>query len=373
MSKHICMLVTSDLDRDPRVQKEAQSASLAGYKVTVICRSSTLTAAPYQIIPVNVGYQNVRIAKYVERIATMLKMLWIVVKLRPNLIHANDLDTLPIGAIASKISKAKLVYDAHELWAHAGRDVGSIGKNVATRLERRLVHAADVTVTVSESLAEFIANEYSIPKPTVVMNAAPFVDVSNKTPESWRHQFAGKQVALFHGRYVEGRGLEEMVLAANYLPKHIVMVMRGYGPLEENLKQLVLDHKLSEQVVFIPPVDMFDLVSKAVGADVGIFPSDPALMSKLFAAPNKIFEYMMAGVPCVGADTPDVRRILLGYNVGCVFHAKSPTHLAEVIIDMLKDEEQLLRMKTNAFAHAKNFAWEGEAQKLLQQYARLLQ
>jgi hypothetical protein len=112
----ICMLVTSELQGDPRVQREAQFTHDAGHDVTVVCREYQGAALPYTVLPLNIPRQKQKLGKYLERLRFNLQLILTVLRLRPSLVHANDFDTLPAGYIGSRLVGAKLVYDSHELW-----------------------------------------------------------------------------------------------------------------------------------------------------------------------------------------------------------------------------------------------------------------
>ncbi|MBM3290960.1 MAG: hypothetical protein FJY92_12490, partial [Candidatus Hydrogenedentes bacterium] len=98
----ICMLVTSDLDRDPRVQKEAASASAAGFSVKVLCREATVEIPGCDIQPLRLGRAGTRLAKYIERGRLNVKLAREAIRARPRLLHANDLDTLPAALWAAR-------------------------------------------------------------------------------------------------------------------------------------------------------------------------------------------------------------------------------------------------------------------------------
>lgn len=369
----ICMVVTSELDRDPRVQKEALSAHNAGYNVLVICRSYSGPALDYQVLPLNIARPEKRLFKYFERIWFNLTLILKLIQYRPHLIHANDLDTLPAALLAGKIIRKSVLFDAHEYFSTAGRDVGALGSKLLFWLERTLVKKADKVVTVSQHLAKSMATDLQIEQPTIVMNAAPYIDTSAMDAGEWATEFTGKKIVLFHGRYVQDRSLPEAILAAKYLPDDIVMVFRGYGPLEDELRALVNKENLSKKVHFVPPVPMFDLVRSAVGADIGIFPCNSALRSKLYAAPNKVFEYMMAGLPFVATDTPEIRRLLGEHDIGAVFIPDDPQDTARAIVELLEKPAELAKMQERCLEIAHSFSWEVEGAKLLQVYAQLLE
>lgn len=368
----VCMIVTSELDRDPRVQKEADLAHNAGYDVSVVCRSYTGPEKAYEILPLNVNRRSTRIGKYLERLWANVKLVNIMLKCRPHIIHANDMDTLPSGFIASRLAGSKLLYDAHELWASAGRDVGALGSKLLLVLEKLLSRKANAVVAVSSYRAHRMMDILSIPLPTVVMNTPNYIPASSLSPDDWINQFEGKRVVLHQGRYVPGRGIPEAVLAAKHLPDDIVLVFRGYGPIEEDLRALVKEHHLSSQVFLIPPVPMNQLVECAVGADIGLTLYTPINENNLYAAPNKMFEYMMAGVPGVGSDIPYVRDILLGLGVGEVFEPGNPEALAEATLRILNDSSRLSQMKERCLECARQFCWENEGARIIREYKRLV-
>src|SRR5579859_6734021 len=121
----ICMLVTTELHLDPRVQKEALIAHDNGYEVTVICRVHNGDPRPYRVISLNVSRVPTRGRKYLERMRIILLMIWYAVRSHPQIVHANDLDTLPAAFIASLLTGAKLVYDSHEYYVESNANIGA--------------------------------------------------------------------------------------------------------------------------------------------------------------------------------------------------------------------------------------------------------
>lgn len=370
--RKICMLVTSELEWDARVQKEAKLAYQSGYDVVVICRSYSGPNKGYKILPLDIPRQEKRFMKYAERFLTNVALVFQAVKNKPDVIHANDMDTLMAGYIACKLSGAKLLYDAHELWSSAGRDVGSIGQKLLLKIEKYISQRADAVVAVSKYRAERMAEILSIPLPTVVMNTPEYISTDGLLPREWEKQFEGRRIVLYQGRYAANRGIEEAVLAAKCLPEDVALVFRGYGAIEEELRKLVLDQQLSEMVFFLPPVQAEEIVEYAIGADIGLSLYTPYNQNNLYAAPNKMFEYMMAGVPSVGSDLPYINDILVGLNVGKVFEPGDAQHLASVIVELLDDAANLEKMRKKGLELSKTYCWEAEGKKLLQDYEGMI-
>lgn len=368
----IVMLVTSELDRDPRVQKEALLAQEAGHEVTVVCRSYKGKEMPYSVVTFGIHRQNSIVAKYLERFLTNAKLFRLAAASHPDIIHANDLDTLPAAYSAARLCRARLVYDAHELWSDMGGSrAGRLGQVLALQAERFLGRRADAVITVSSYRGQAMVQALGISEPVVVMNTPYYVPPERLGPPAWLEEFSGRRVVLYQGRYTEGMGLAEAIRAARYLPPDIALVFRGYGPYEETMRQVIAEEELTEQVTLVPPVPMNDLVYSAVGADLGLVVYNPVNLNNLYAAPNKLFEFIMAGVPCIGSDLPYIREILCGSDLGLVFKPGDPADMAKVIMDLLSTPHRLAEMRQRCLDYARRYCWEVEGAKLLQEYNRI--
>jgi glycosyltransferase involved in cell wall biosynthesis len=98
------------------------------------------------------------------------------------------------------------------------------------------------------------------------------------------------------------------VIAADYLLPDVRLVLRGFGIIERELKALSVGRA---NVRFENPVDTNKLVSAAGEADVGIIPYLPTNLNNYLASPNKLFEYIQAGLPIAASDSPVMRRVVL--------------------------------------------------------------
>ncbi len=94
---------------------------------------------------------------------------------------------------------------------------------------------------------------------------------------------------LYQGRYTDGMGLSEAILATRYLPTDVALVFRGYGAYEDTMRQVIAREGLEDRVTLVPPVPMNDLVFSAVGADLGLVVYNPINLNNVYAAPNKLF------------------------------------------------------------------------------------
>jgi glycosyltransferase involved in cell wall biosynthesis len=113
-------------------------------------------------------------------------------------------------------------------------------------------------------------------------------------------------------------------------------------------------------------------VRRAADADIGINPIPAACLNTRYCLPNKLFEYMMAGLAVIASDLPELRKVVVDHDVGLVFDPVTPETIAGAIRALAQDEARLARCRANARAAARTtYNWEAAQQPLLAAYAAL--
>jgi glycosyltransferase involved in cell wall biosynthesis len=368
------MLVSSDLDFDPRVRKAATSAHQAGHDVAVFCRTAK-QEYPFEVSKIPVERTHGTLAKLAERTFFSFRALRNGISFHPDIVHANDLDMLPLGWLLARRFNAKLVYDAHELWTEADRSVHQGMVFLARHLERWLARRADVVITVNDMIADWMAERLGIPTPNVILNAPKYQDIRNMASLPSQRDELGlgpeDQILLYHGRFVPDRGIEQLIRCMDHLDKSVHLVLRGFGSLESELRQMAGETDSRERIHFSPRVPMDELVAWATDADVGVIPILPANVKLQLAAPNKLFEYMMAGLPIAASDLPYIRRVVESAGVGLIFDPTNTEDMVSVLRELLSSQERLDRMSARSFQAASRYCWEHEYEKLDTIYASL--
>jgi len=393
-TRSVCMLVTTDMKNDPRVARHADTLGSHGFHVTVICPISKRTQ-PHEL---RTDYQIIRprstvreaLSKVADRrhlfsivrdtepakqrpyawinllsiaasfLITQLILVRTAKKQNAQIYCANDFDTLLATILAAGLDRV-IVYDSHELWPDMML-VPEPVKAVARSIEKVLISRADFVMTVNEFIAIELASRYSLKRlPQVVYNC-PRVD-SLKL----RKRRTSRKVALYQGLYAPERGLENLVRAADYLLPDICLVFRGYGVIEQELRSLSAGRR---NVRFDTPVKMSELVSAASEADVGLIPYLPTNLCNYLASPNKLFEYIQAGLPVVASDLPFMRKLILENDIGMLFDARDPRSIASAINGSTRSRV-LRRQRANLASVATRYNWEFESEKLLKSYASL--
>ncbi len=148
------------------------------------------------------------------------------------------------------------------------------------------------------------------------------------------------------------------------------MMGPSYGTTQAELEALIVSEGVAERVKIIPPVSYEELLEWTASADIGltIFPLDYSL-SILMTQPNKLFEYLMAGVPVLSSQLPAIVEVIKTYDVGQIVPSFEPEAIGRTINAMLADDTALHRMSHNALEAAKNdLNWEKERLPLLRLY-----
>jgi len=288
------------------------------------------------------------------------------------LYHANDLDTLPAGVILSRWKRVPLLYDAHELFSAQFAGSSRQFRGILFWLEHWLIRSAHKVVTVNDSIAETMSQWHRVPLPTVVMNCPFAVEAVRAEPSGFGEARAGKARVIFQGVYLRDRGLEELILSAAWYDS-AELYLRGYGDLEPSLRALVRARGLEGRVHFLPPAHPARLVESLAGFDVGVVSYRPTTMDHRLCLPNKVFEYLQAGLALAVSALPELARLVEETRAGALFDPDRPDDIARAINALTGDAGRLQALKARARAAGARFTWEAQGEpQLLACYRELV-
>jgi glycosyltransferase involved in cell wall biosynthesis len=377
------MLLANSMTADARVAREASALADAGHDVVVLALRATGSPDEERID----GYAIRRVADYTtagwrrpwrklgQMRARTRAFVDAAMSMGPDVVHANDSDTLAAGSMAATRTCAALLYDAHELYPDMLQEHGIRGSAPVQAywrdLEARLVPKADAVITVSDGLASELRRRYAV-EPIVVMNVPR---VQPLAPRGRLRSELGlapeTPLVLYQGVLIQGRGLVGLVEAVASLPG-VVLVVQGSGPEEVPMRQRVEALGVGDRIHLTGHQPLSTLHEYACDADVGVVIYEPTTLNNRLAAPNKLFAYLMAGLPVAGSDFPGLAAIVAGEGVGAVFDPTSPVSVASAISGLLGDPERLAGMRARARVLAESrYNWGIEKEKFLAVYRRL--
>lgn len=283
-----------------------------------------------------------------------------VVAQAPDVIHANDLDTLVPCCLAAKKLGCRVVYDSHEICLE-NRYLKGIYKKFYTWAERRYVKMIDQMVCVSHAAAEHFRDRYGLEKLMVITNcslkAEQAADVSGKND--------GFEV-LNHGQFYAGRGYDIMVEAIRYLKEHpqIKIALRGFGVMEPQLRDRAAQLG-DENVRFYPKVLVQELIPQAARSHVGVAITEDTCLNFRLSVSNKLFEYASAGLPVIMSDIPEHRFLNEKYRFGIILPENTPKAFAEAVIRLYTDRSLYDSCVEGARRLTREVNWETEFARLI--------
>lgn len=295
--------------------------------------------------------------------------------------HAHDLPAMPAAIAACDRLGGLVVYDSHEVFTESGRNahLPTAVRLEMRRRERQLAARASALVTVNDALAEVLGRALNPSRIVVVRNCPPRFDPP-VPPDRRFHAALGlppsARVVLYHGGLVPERGIEQLLAAVPALPPDTVVVLLGYGPLRDELRQQALAAGPAGRVHVLDAVPPDALLGWVAAADVVVAAIQPTTLNHRLSTPNKLFEALAAGVPVVASDFPAMRAIVLDDPdgpLGAVCDPTDPAAIAAAVGDILALDAAGtadLRARCLRAAHAR-YSWEAEVARLVALYGEL--
>ena len=308
-----------------------------------------------------------------------IKYFNFLLKHRFDIYHVHAPDSLPIAHLFAFIRKAKLIYEAHELYAQMKKtqNYPRILFLLGVLLEKFYIKKADYTIVVSNSIANYLENKYMLKRTTVILNCPSYVKFNDyiKTIHDRLKLPHDCKIVLSQSRTISKvRGLDKLIEATKYIKtkEKFYIVIMGSGEHMPKLKELVSKKGVCGRVKFLPPVSKDILLSYTASADVGVCLTQNLGLNYYFSLPNKLFEYAMAGVPVIVSNFPEMAAIVEKNKIGKAVSPDNPKDIGDTISRLLNNPGLRKEYRRNALNVAKNqYNWKKEQEKLLKIYYKL--
>ena len=370
MEKKILVSVINDLATDQRVKKMCQTISELGFEITLIGRklgnSLPMDARPYRVKRMKLIFEKGPLfyAEYNIRLFCMLLFG------HADLLVSNDLDTLLPNYLISKIKRIPLVYDSHEYFTEVPELVDRpLVQKVWKIIERAIFPKLTDVITVNDSIAELFYQDYGL-KPVVVRNIPPLRSVNRTSTRSILGLPEDKHILILQGAGINvHRGAEELIEAMPAITNAILLIIGG-GDVLDILKNRVKELDLSQRVIFKARMPYPELIQYTCLADVGLTLDKDTNLNYKYSLPNKLFDYIQAGIPVVSSPLPEIQNIIDTYKVGCYIPDHNPENIANKINEVLADQEQMKEWKNNCSFAAQDLNWEKEEIKVIDIYSK---
>ena len=288
---------------------------------------------------------------------------------RFDIIIANDLDTLPAAFLASKFTRSTLVYDSHECFTEVPELTGrKFVRGVWLTIEKVIFPHLKHVITVSDSISDYYFNKYGN-RPVVVRNVAPSSEHLLKMNRTDLNIPANNIVLVMQGTGINvDKGAEELVEAVLQL-ENVNLLIIGSGDIVPELKKKAGS---THKILFIPKVNWETLMRYTKCADAGMCLEKDTNLNYRFSLPNKLFNYISAGIPVISSGMPEVRRLVEQYKSGIVISEVTSDGIVGAIKVLSENREYLNKLKQNALLASLSVRWENEKEIVTDFYKNIL-
>ncbi len=362
MGKRILVAVINDLSTDQRVHKICLSLQSLGHEPVLVGRKLPSSQA------VSRSYSTERMRLLFTKGALFyaffnFRLFWKFLFKKCDVIYANDLDTLLACFMVSRIRRKSLIYDSHECFTEVPEIQGRFSRKVWLRIEKWIFPKLTHVITVNQSIADFYKERYG--KELYIMRNIPLSGQSfERKSRTELNLPMDQKIIILQGSGINvDRGAEELVEAMSELNNVLCLIVGG-GDVVDLLKKKVKELKLTDRVVFKPRMPYEDMMAYTACADLGLSMDKDTNLNYRFSLPNKIFDYIKAGIPVFSSNLPELKRVIETYNIGSLFESHDPKKLAESLSEFLNDDEKLQLCKQNTAKAVKALSWENEAEAL---------
>lgn len=357
--------VINDLSTDQRVARSCDVLTELGYEVLLVGReqknSQPLAPRVYACKRMKLLFEQGPQFYFFFNLRLFVVLLF----RKADVLLANDLDTLGPNYLVAKLKGIPLVYDSHEIFCEVPElQANPSKKKIWESLEKRIVPKLKYGITVNESIAAYFKEKYK----------TPFIAVRNipdyRKPDGIKIR---KDLALPEDRKIiilQGaginvqRGAEELVEAFRYLDQRYLLLIVGSGDVIGQLKNNVKRFGLEQHVVFVDKMPATELRQYTLNADLGVTIDKDTNLNYHFSLPNKVFDYIHAGIPVLASRLPEIEKLVTSYDIGTFIENHDPEHIASQIESFLNSEAYAI-CKQNTLRAANDNNWPQEKQKLM--------
>lgn len=288
-----------------------------------------------------------------------------------DIIHCHSLAVLPLCVSVKEKVGCTILYDAHELESERA-GAGLFRRWYSRQLEKKHLPFVDEMWVVGDSIRQWYINNMKV-TPQVIYNYPRTGQFTRqKNGENYfRQEFSipnSALIYLYQGSLSRGRGIEKIVSAfAGVENNHAHLVFMGYGPFSEYVKN---NSEVYENIHYLNAVPPEVVLNFTRQADVGIALIEPICLSYQYCLPNKLFEYMQAGLGILASNLPEIAKVLEKSDCGELIDCNgSIQELSEIINRISAAEVKSWKLKSATIAPA--YTWEVQENAIAQTYKKL--
>lgn len=378
------VLVLSDtgFTNDPRIIRECIALQSVGHDIQVVC--AQVVDEPKNGVYRSIKYLrafdsrvfNIRQRRYIKSVCTLLHQQFSF-----DVIHCHNEAMLNLAVCLKRVSKAKIVYDSHELFHAWPLNVNSNNKwlklksavvrYLLVKREKQNSKYIDYCITVCDSLADDLHSYFGLKaRPVVLRNVPELANYEKKHDilRSFFHIANTSKILVFIGAHIYPNSLNlEQVIDEVCNKKDIALVFICADDSGKSEIENYAAIKGMRNIFFHPLIKPENISAYLASADVGLVPTwNRRDLSYWYALDNKLFEYMMAGIPVLATQQPEYKNIIEKYQYGICVNPDQKNAYYEGFLDIIRNYSTFV---SNTIETQKFLNWTNEQKLLIDLYS----
>ena len=364
--KKIVIGFLGNLNYDTRTFNLFNSLSSKGHQVQFI-GFDWLTPGFKTIIKNNVSVKKLSKTKLslFFYLRFFISQLSSCLKTKADIYFASDFFSLPACIIAAKIRRTKTFYDSREIYTELPfHDSKPLVKKLFKVLEGFLIKRVENVFTTGEMDSQYIEKLYSLKK-TYLLRNLPIIR-KNIIPVDYHSKYNMPEngiIILYQGIIVKGRGIDTYFKTVQKM-ENLYLILLGSGEHLEFYKHLSDEFNISDRVIFVGKISQDEILNYTAGAFAGLSLIDNISINNYYALPNKLFEYVMSGLPVIVNDLPQMKKVVEDYEIGEVINHVNKDELISVLKNWIENKNVYVLRKDNCKKASLELNWENEFNKI---------
>ena len=299
---------------------------------------------------------------YIKFFVSQLKSL---IKIKSDIYFAADFFSLPAVFFAAKIRQGKIFYDSREIYTELPfHENKPSAKKIIKIIEKYLIKRVNCVFTTGDLDSKYLSEIYPFIS-TVLLRNLPLKQ-SGIAPVDYFLKYNLPEdsiVILYQGIVVKGRGFETYFKALKKMPD-LYLIIIGGGEHLEFYKALVKEMNISDKVIFAGKILQEEIVNYTASAFAGLSIIDNISINNYYALPNKLFEYILSGLPVIVNDLPQMKKVIEEYKVGEVLNELNEDEIISTIKKWRENKSLYNSLKENCLMASQTLNWETEFQNV---------
>jgi glycosyltransferase involved in cell wall biosynthesis len=359
---------------DPAIRKVAESLSHAGYEVTLLIwdRNGKRTLSEEKT-EYKIDYFQLQAPQDTPLAVLFLPFWWVyeflyLFKLKPDIIHACDLDTQYPAIIAKIVNNKSLVYMIYDFYANnlpsgSFKVIRKCLQFLIAFIEKRGIYFSDLLILVDESRIDEVQGARI--KNLVYIYNSPQKCIFEENEKKFEN--SNLFTIFYGGRLTKGRGIEHMIQAVSGLDG--VQLYLGGELIDKDILR-GCDNLKIRYIGWIPTYS--ELMEYTSDSDILFRFSDPNHPKTKYESPNKLFEAMLCGKAIIVSDNSSMANIVRKENCGIVIEYGNVEDIKKAIISLKSNPDLRQTFSKNArSAYEQRYSWSIMEKRLIESYKKI--